>query len=594
MAATLLHTLELRAETDVVLARRFAREIAERLGFDVQDQTRIATACSEIARNAFRYAGGGRIEFQLNDETPQSVVIAIADKGPGIVDLKKVLSGRYRSSTGMGLGIIGAKRLMDGFDIRSSKADGTVVVLSKRLPTGKELSSAETKSISTEIDSVAPDDPVREFQQQNRELLRTLDQLRDRQAELERLNQELDDTNRGVVALYAELDERAGFLQRTSELKSRFLSNMSHEFRTPLNSILSLCQLLLDRVDGDLSPEQEKQVSFIRRSAESLLELVNDLLDIAKIEAGKIVVHAEEFAVSAVFGALRGMLRPLITNPEVTLTFEDTEGLPLLFSDESKISQVLRNFISNALKFTERGEVRVSAAKAPHDTVVFKVQDTGIGIARENLSRIFEEFTQVDNPLQRKSKGTGLGLPLTRKLAELLGGDVTVESEPGRGSTFTLTVPRVYTESTVSRRESLPAAWRGEGPKLLIVDDEEVSRYILRSLIPASYQILQASDGHSGLTLARETLPDVIFLDLMMPGYSGYEFLRDLRAEPATSSIPVIIHTSKVLNTEESTRLLKDVVDIVPKESQSRDISAQRIRSALERAIVSRTTAEGV
>ena len=179
---------------------------------------------------------------------------------------------------------------------------------------------------------------------------------------MQQLNRELEDTNRGVVALYAELDERADHLRRADELKSRFLSNMSHEFRTPLNSILALSRLLLARSDGELTPEQEKQVHFIRKAAENLTELVNDLLDLAKVEAGKTVVTPVEFAVADLFGALRGMLRPLLVGDAVALVFEDAAGHAAeLYTDEGKVSQILRNFISNAIKFTERGEVRVWA-----------------------------------------------------------------------------------------------------------------------------------------------------------------------------------------------------------------------------------------
>ncbi len=237
-----------------------------------------------------------------------------------------------------------------------------------------------------------------------------------------RLNRELEDTNRGVVALYAELDERADHLRRADEVKTRFLSNMTHEFRTPLNSIQALTRLLLDRVDGELTTEQERQVHFIRKAAESLSELVNDLLDLAKVAAGKVVVRPAEFEVSDLFGALRGMLRPLLLGASVNLVFEEPETLPPLRTDEAKVSQILRNFISNAPKFTERGEVRVSARLEPGGaSVLFSVADTGIGIAPEDQATLFQEFAQIENPLQRKVKGTGLGLPLSKKLAELLG-----------------------------------------------------------------------------------------------------------------------------------------------------------------------------
>jgi signal transduction histidine kinase len=273
------------------------------------------------------------------------------------------------------------------------------------------------------------------------------ERLRQRQEELEHLNGELQDINRGMVGLYAELDEKAEELRRADEIKTRFLSNISHEFRTPLNSIFALSNLLLDRADGELTGEQEKQVGFIRKAADSLLDLVNDLLDLAKIRAGKIEVRPVEFEAVNLFSALRGMLRSLLVNQAVTLVFEEPEGIPSLYTDEGKVSQILRNFISNALKFTERGEVRVSARHdAEGGTVTFSVSDTGVGIAREDHEKIFEEFTQLASPAQSQFKGTGLGLPLCRKLAELLGGSIELESEMGVGSKFSVTLPVRYAQ----------------------------------------------------------------------------------------------------------------------------------------------------
>ena len=346
--------------------------------------------------------------------------------------------------------------------------------------------------MTDELTRLTPHDPFAEVRQQNQELLQALEELSHRQEQLTQLNRELEDTNRGVLALYAELDEKADSLRRASEMKSRFLSNMSHEFRTPLNSILSLARILSERLDGELSPEQDKQVTFIRKAAEDLSELVNDLLDLAKVEAGKVVIRPQEFEVGAMFGALCGMLRPLLApNAAVALHFEEPCGLPPLHTDEGKVSQILRNFISNALKFTERGEVRVSAAPGSEETVVFAVADTGIGIAREDHDAIFQEFTQVDNARQKRIKGTGLGLPLSRKLAELLGGRVTMRSEVGSGSTFSLTIPCVYhgpTEASYNPVVNAKLDPRGQSvrddrPKVLIIDDDEVSRYLLRGML---------------------------------------------------------------------------------------------------------------
>jgi CheY-like chemotaxis protein/two-component sensor histidine kinase len=470
------------------------------------------------------------------------------------------------------------------------------------------------------------------------------------------------------------LDEKAGHLRRADELKSSFLSDMSHEFRTPLNAILSLSRLLLDRTDGPLTPEQERQVRYIRQSGEDLLETVNDLLDLAKIEAGKVDVKATDFEVSTLFSALRGMLKPLLTGESVELVFDDAQNLPPLWNDERKVSQILRNFISNALKFTERGQVRVSARTIEDGrSVAFAVADTGIGIAPEDMEKIFEEFTQIDNAVQRRVKGTGLGLPLCRKLARLLGGRVEVESVLGMGSTFTAVIPVQYAlaqplEPIASHDEaplvpdkipvliveddaetrllyekylsdslfqSIPAAsirqaremlrhrpvgaivldivlpgdawgWLAElkadeatrhipvlvvssvedprkglalgadryaikpvyrhwlleqltvltggeakapssSPLLLIIDDQESDRYLIRRLAASiGCSLIEATDGLQGLALARERKPSLILLDLSMPGLSGQDVVERLRTDPELSRIPVVIVTSHV------------------------------------------------
>ena len=284
-------TLPIETESDVVTVRQRARRIAELLGFERQDQTRIATAVSEIARNAFGYAGRGRAEFAVEPDEPQQFRVRITDKGKGIADLQAILDGQYRSQSGMGLGLLGAKRLMDDCKIDTAAGKGTTVELTQYLPRrAGRITRNTVNDVTAALKRDTAADPLAVLRDQNRELLQSLEDIRRRDEESKQLNQELGDTNRGVVALYAELDERAEQLRKASELKSRFLSHMSHEFRTPLNSILALSRLLLDRIDGDLVPEQERQIGYIRRSAESLLELVNDLLDLSKVEAGKVEV----------------------------------------------------------------------------------------------------------------------------------------------------------------------------------------------------------------------------------------------------------------------------------------------------------------
>jgi signal transduction histidine kinase len=261
------------------------------------------------------------------------------------------------------------------------------------------------------------------------------------QSETAALREELDETNQGVLALYAELDTQADQLRQASDLKSRFLSYMSHEFRTPLGSILSINSLLADELDGPLSPEQHKQVAFVSSAARELSDMVDDLLDLAKIEAGRITISPAWFDMFDLFSALRGMFRPIVDATAVDLIFEEPAGLPRLFTDDKKLGQILRNFISNSLKFTTRGEVRVSAQLEGEDKVRFAVSDTGIGIAPELHGALFEDFSQVDSPLQKRLRGTGLGLSLCKRFAALLGGEVGVLSTPGIGSTFFVIIP---------------------------------------------------------------------------------------------------------------------------------------------------------
>jgi signal transduction histidine kinase len=576
---TRLLTLRIAREEDVVNARQRSRQVCEALGIDAQGQTRLATAVSEICRNAFRYAGGGTVEFALNTEEA-ILSITITDKGPGIPHLQAVLDGSYRSTTGMGIGITGTRRLVDGFDIRSARDSGTVVTLRKALPGRSPLGPIDVARIVDRLACQATA-PRTEPEYQNHELLAALAELTQRQEELARLNAELQDTNRGVLALYAELDQKAETLQRADAMKSKFLSNMSHEFQTPLNSILALTRLLLDRVDGDLQPEQEKQVNFIRSAAQHLSELVQDLLDLAKVEAGKITIRPSSFTVNDVFGALRGLIRPLQQREAVALVFDNADGLPPLFSDEAKIEQILRNYLSNALKFTESGEVRVSVSVDVEGMVCFEVRDTGVGIAPADQGRLFQEFGQIPNRLQGRERGTGLGLSLSKRLAELLGGCVGVRSVPGTGSTFWLRVPAVLPGFA-------PPATEVSGlssPTVLVVDDEQTARYVLRRCLTSlGCSVTEASSGEDALQRAVAEKPDVILLDLRMPDMLGTEVLARLKRDRTTADIPVIIATSQMLDESERQRLSNHAVAILSKGRIGEDDGNNEIRRAIDAA----------
>lgn len=546
MTRTIL-TLKIHAETDIVLARQRTRQIAKLLDFDLQDQTRIATAVSEIARNAFQYTGSGIVKFSVDQETPSCFWITVSDSGSGIANLNSILDGHYTSSTGMGLGLVGTRRLMDCFEIESILNQGTTVRLGKNLSKKTApINSDRLVQISDELAKLSAQNPLDEIRQQNQELLDALAQLRTREEELRQTNQELEDTNRGVVALYTELNEKAESLKRISDLKTSFLSNMSHEFRTPLNSILSLSNFLLNRMDGELTGEQEKQVSLIRKSAQELSELVNDLLDLAKVEAGKIDIYPVQFTVSDLFGTLRGMLRPLLAhNSSISLNFEESD-IQKLYTDENKVAQILRNLISNALKYTESGEVRVAACSTGK-TITFSVTDTGIGLAPEDLDRIFEDFVQLASPLQKRIKGTGLGLPLSRQLAQLLGGNISVSSTLKVGSTFSLTLPMIYpngqpesVEFPQSDPERLPILVVEDNPETLFTYEKyfEKSRY---QMIPAS----TLEQAEKALQLFKFS---AIILDVLLKEKSTWELISGIKQDEILQKIPCIVIT--IINNE--------------------------------------------
>jgi signal transduction histidine kinase len=291
-------------------------------------------------------------------------------------------------------------------------------------------------------------DPLAAHCAQGHEFVSELDHVRSElsraRSEVAVLSAELAETNNGVIALYAELEDQAESLRQASELKSRFLSYMSHEFRVPLSAIRSISRILLDRLDGPLSEEQEKQVRFIQYSAVELTEMVDDLLDLARVDAGRISISPAWFEMVDLFSALRGIFKPILTNPAVSLVFDEPDNPARLYTDDKKLSQILRNFISNALKFTASGEVRVSVQRCLMDDnegVEFFVRDTGIGIPSEYLETLFQDFVQIDSPVQKRLRGAGLGLALSRKFAELLGGQVRAESTVNVGSTFIVKIP---------------------------------------------------------------------------------------------------------------------------------------------------------
>lgn len=585
-------TLAIQSERDVAFARQRARRVAELLGLGAQDQVRVATAVSELARNAFTHGGGGTATFALDEKSdPQALVVTISDRGPGIADLDGLLEGRS-SEDGFGVALVGARRLMDRFRIESAVGQGVAVEIAKDRPRqAKRLTAAAVAELTKSLRNGPEEDSESVVvAEQNRALMFSLQELQDRQLELQRVNDELADTNRGVVALYAELEDAANQVRRASESKSRFLSSITHEFRTPLNSVLALSRLLLDRVDGDLSPEQAKQVELIRTSAANLSQLVDDLLDLAKIEAGKFDLRPSTFSIDELFRALRASFKPLLIGSAVDLVFEPAPArIGPFHTDEGKVTQILRNFISNALKFTEKGEVRVSVARDAKDGHFrILVRDTGIGIDRAHHERIFEEFAQVPSALQRKARGTGLGLPLSRRLAELMGGSVEVESALGAGSTFILNLPA----SVAAGADVAPRARKKPSDKLkvLVIDDDPTFRYVIGHMIKSARaaMIMDRDDGATGLSAVRSEAPDVIFLDLQMPGLDGWSVLEGLAHDAALKSVPVVVLTSLSLETQQRARLTHAHM-VLSKDDLSTDVIDGALKSIFPQSAAKET-----
>ena len=359
------------------------------------------------------------------------------------------------------------------------------------------------------------------------------------------------EVRRYAEELEIKVDERTHQLQEANQQlatasrhKSEFLASMSHELRTPLNAIIGFTRLVLRRSRDVLPTRQSENLEKILISAEHLLALINDILDLSKVEAGRMEVHATRFELESVVDLCLRTVEPMVKSERVRLVKTLPPGLPSLVTDEDKLRQILINLLSNAIKFTEAGAVTVSAS-AVAGRVVITVSDSGIGIPNDKLELIFEEFRQVDAGATRRYGGTGLGLSISRQLARLLGGDLTVASTLGEGSTFTVTVPTGGPSEATAIPGAVPIDRRAgvaPGRLVLAIDDDPDVIYLLdENLRDAGYQVVGARTGDEGLRRARELRPFAITLDIMMPGRDGWNVLHALKADPATREIPVIV-----------------------------------------------------
>ncbi len=418
----------------------------------------------------------------------------------------------------------------------------------------------------------------RQLETQNAELEQTTENL-DRQA------RRLEDQNQELASRQSDIAAKARELERASQYKSEFLSNMSHELRTPLNSSLILAKLLANNKDGNLSPEQVKFAETIYAAGNDLLTLINDILDLSKIEAGKMDVQSRSGRTLArLRDSLTRTFEPVAQQKSLRLRVTLAPSAPITMeTDARRLEQVLKNLLSNALKFTDRGEVSVDVG-ASGDEVTFAVRDTGIGIPAGQQNVIFEAFRQADGTTNRKYGGTGLGLSISRQLAHLLGGEISVASEAGNGSCFTLTLPRVYAGPLATSAAELPAAPMPPTPPeetaassdrtevfesgrrivLVVEDDDPFARILADAAREAGFQCLVATTAQQGLRLARKHAPTGIVLDINLPDHTGLSVLDRLKRDPATRHIPVHVisasdHAEQALSMGAAAYLLKPV-----------------------------------
>jgi PAS domain S-box-containing protein len=445
-------------------------------------------------------------------------------------------------------------------ELRFRHQNGDVVWLelsARRLEEGIELSAVER--IVGSLYNINDRKRARE------ELQKAHDQL---EVRVEERTTALRETNRRLREEISEREQVEEALLQAKEAaeaatnaKSEFLAKMSHELRTPMNAIIGFTRLVMRRCKEILPATQLDNLGKILISAERLLALINDILDLAKVEARRIEIHPVTFAVEPLIGECLHTVEPMLRGEKVQLLAEVSPELPALTTDKDRLNQILTNLLSNAVKFTENGSIKVTAERLGEE-IIIAVVDTGIGIPAQALERIFEEFHQVDGGTTRQHGGTGLGLSISRHFARLLGGDISVQSTTGQGSTFSVTIPIRYEASQAGARYARPSSDETvvvraapNQKTVLVIDDDPNVVYLLReNLAEAGYRVIGAAGPDEGRRKARQFRPFAITLDILMPQQDGWQMLHELKTDANTRDIPIIV-LSVVDNKELAFRL---------------------------------------
>ncbi|MDQ3945877.1 MAG: response regulator, partial [Actinomycetota bacterium] len=436
-----------------------------------------------------------------------------------------------------------------------------------------------------------------ELQSRQQELQHTNAELEEKALELARQNRAIEVKNAEIELARRELEERAEQLALSSKYKSEFLANMSHELRTPLNSLLILAKLLADNPEGNLTPKQVEFARSVRDAGHDLLNLISDILDLSKVEAGRLDVAMAPVRISDLCSELSQTFRPIADQASLDFTLELAEDLPdTLTTDGHRVQQILKNLLSNAFKFTEEGSVTLRVDKAKSgtrffnhllegtpDVIAFSVSDTGIGIESDKLLVIFEAFQQAEGTTTRRYGGTGLGLSISREIARLLGGEIQVVSEPGKGSTFMLLLPALGSHERLAAVVPAPST-PGEtlvvdeasdaggyaslaGSRIVIVDDDVRNVYALTSALEdRGVEVLTAEDGRQGIEVLQKTPGvDLVLMDIMMPEMDGYETTRAIRKMPGFKDLPIIALTAKAMRGDREKSLAAGASDYITK-----------------------------
>ena len=565
--------LGISSERDMVAVRQRAREVGAGLGFGAQDQVRIATAVSELARTAFAYAWGGNVEFALDHlGSGASLLIHIKSTGG---DLREGAGARstdvYPSNDTAGAGatlaaaLTSARRLMDDCFLEQASGRARIITLRKELPTSSVVTAAVLAALADQ--ALMPlASSFSEVSLQNKELLDTLAELRTKQDDLLLLTEELEATNRGVVALYAEIEEKAEKLRQADIYKDEFLATLAHELRNPLAPIRNAVEVMR-RTDQADHAAHERAQKIISRQVDHLARLVDDLLDVARISKGKVTLQPAALSVGSFIQTAVETIGPFIDSRGHQLSVVLPADEIRVLGDPVRLAQIVGNLLNNAAKYTTRGgRILLQAQRTEAGRLRVMVQDNGIGLSAERIRSAFTMFSQGDTAPDRAQDGLGIGLPLVRQLVELHGGTIWVESAgTGHGSSFIMELPildqatepadplaaKSADSAATAARNAVPAGAVMAGDatpptsmRILLVDDNADSVAMTAMLLETlGHVTFTADDGPSAVVLASRHLPDLILLDIGLPGADGYEVARLLRQQPALRATRLIAVT---------------------------------------------------